>query len=416
MTRRSVLAAASVLATAVTPVLGGATATTQSVDADRSFDPTRHGFGFYNWRVQDGPFPGTDATLEEGWREPFERAFDRPMSDLPDGLVNALAKHARDGLLEATRTNGYCYGMVFAAQQYFERPDSIPGGFEYASDVMDPYAPRTSDRTPVLDEIIDYHTAQYLDLHAWLGRYALLDPSLIDYEAQIADLIAMIDTFGTAGITVFSEDSLRSHQILVYDYERRPDRVDLVAYDPNYRAEVYDRFTYTIEVDTSGGSPVPDPIEYGAGYDHFLHNEYDRSIGTREESGPLADASLYDRLFGTTLFVTGDPAVRTHVVDPNGRRLARTGGVDPLHYRYGAPEGTYRISVTGREGGEYALDLYAGGRNRTYLEETLEGSVRVGETDRYEVTIDADGAALDSGLAGAALLGTAGGYAYHRRS
>lgn len=419
MTRRSVLAAVSVGATAITPALGGTKAgTVESADADRSFDPSRHGFGFFNWRVRDGPYPETDeAALETGWRESFERAFDRPLSELPSGLTAALAHHAREGVLEAARTNGYCYGMVFAAQQYFERPGSIPAGFESASDVTSPSAPRTSDRTPVLDEIVEHHAAQYLDLHAWLGRYALFDPSLIDYEAQLADLLATVDAYGTAGITLFSADSRRSHQVLVYDYERHPGRIELVAYDPNYRAEVYERFTYTIGVDTSGESPVPEPVEYGAGYDQFVHNEYDRAIHAGEGSpGPLADVGLHDRLFGTTLFVAGDPAVETRVVDPDGRPLARTDGPEPLHYRYGASEGTYRIVLTGRNAGEYALDLYAGGRDRTFLDETLDGSVGAGETARYELTIDRGGATLETGLGSAAFLGAAGGYACHRRS
>lgn len=421
MTRRSVLAAVSLSAAAVTPVLGGSkTGTLGSASTERAFDPTRHGFGFYNWRVQDGPYPETDEPpIETHWRESFERAFDRPIADLPDGLLEALSHHAREGLLEAARTNGYCYGMVFAAQKYFEQPETIPGGFDTASEITDPNAPQTTDKTPILEEIMEYHAIQYLDFHAWFGRYALFDSTLIDYESQLTDLYETIDAFGTAGITVFTEESVRSHQVLVYDYERYPDRTVLLAYDPNYTAESYERFTYSIEIDTTGETPKPKPVEYGVPYDQFVHNEYDRLIREkRESSGPLVDDhSLYDRLFDTTLFVTTNPTVEAAVFDPSGRRLEHTTGGDSLHYRYGASNGTYTISLTGQRSEKYTLDVYASSRHRTVLEDTIEGSITPGETLRYEITIDHDRASLETGLSGAAVLGVVGGgYAYHRRS
>ncbi|MCL7417635.1 MAG: hypothetical protein M8354_07330 [Halalkalicoccus sp.] len=420
MTRRSVLAAVSVAATAITPGLGGSKTGRVGSTADRTFDPTRHGFGFYNWRVREGPYPGTlPDSVDDGWRESFENAFDRPISEFPDGFVEGLSRHAREGLLEAARTNGYCYGMVFAAQRYFERPETIPGGFEVASEIAHPNAPQSIEETPILDDLVEYQTAQYVDFHAWLGRYALLDASLIDYDAELADLLATVDAFGTAAITLFSEESVRSHQVLVYDYERHSDRIVLLAYNPNYTAETYAEFTYTVEIDTSGETPVPQPVEYGAGYDQFVHNEYDRSIRARRDpSGPLRDGkSLSEHVFGTTLFVAADPAVETVVVGPTGRRLERTTGPEPLHYRYGVSDGTYRIALTGRDASEYALDVYAGTQYRSLLDERIEGTIAAGETERYAVTIEEGGATLEAGLGGAALLGAVGtGYAYRRRN
>ncbi|WP_245998371.1 hypothetical protein [Halalkalicoccus subterraneus] len=418
MTRRSVLAAVSVAATAITPGLGGSrSGTVEPATAERSFDPTRHGFGFYNWRTQKGPYPETDGEFEEGWRDSFVRVFDRPLDELPAGLLDRLEHHAREGLLEAARTNGYCYGLIFAAQRYFEAPETIPGGFETAAEITHPRAPLTTPETPVLDEIKEYHTSQYVDLDAWLGRYDLLDPTLIDYEAQLADLLAAVDAFGTAGITVFRTGTLRSHQLLVYDYDRRPGRTVLSAYNPNYTAEMYERFTYTFEIDTSGDDPVPQPIEYGIPYDQFVYNDRDREIrARRERSGRFGrDGSLYDRLFGTTLFVSPGTELDALVVDPEGRPLSRTTGDDPLHYRYGAPEGTYTIALTGRAATRYTVDVYANSRHDAALDETIEGSIAGGETDRYRVRIDSGEAILEPGTTSAAALGVVGGYAYHRR-
>jgi hypothetical protein len=408
-------------AAAVTPVLGGSkTGAFGSSDSDRTFDPTRHGFGFYNWRVQDGPYPEIERpAVETDWRDSFEAVFDRPIAELPDGFLDKLTHHARAGLLEAVRTNGYCYGLVFAAKKYFERPETIPGGFDTAGEIMDPNAPLDSEKTPILDEIIEYHAAQYLDFQAWLGRYGVFHPSAIDYETQLRDLTAAIDAFGTAGVTLISEESVRSHQVLLTGYDRHATGITFAGYDPNYTAETYHTFDYTIEVDTTGETPKPEPIEYGVRYEQFLHNEYDREILSRRNSaGSVFDDSsrLYDGLFGTTLFVTTDRELDVVVVDPSGRRLERTIGDDTVCYRYGAVDGTYTITLTGQRSKEYALDIYASSAHHTILDETAEGSVSPGELLQYEVTIDRNRASLETGLGSAASLGVIGGYAYHHRS
>lgn len=413
------LAAVSVAAATVAPVLGGSkTGTLSPKKADHTFDPTCHGFGFYNWRVYESEYPESDEAIEDDWRASFERAFDRPVTDLPEGLIGAISKHAREGLLEAVRTNGYCYGMVFAAQKYFEQPEKIPAEFKTASEVTHPNAPREREKSPVLDEIRKYHAAQYLDIYAWLGRCGLFDVSLIDYEQQLDDLCHAVDTFGTAGITVFTEGAVRSHQVLVYDYEQYVDRTVLLAYDPNYTAESYERFTYTIEIDTSAETPSPKPIEYGMAYDQFIHNEYDRTISDqRGVAGPLTDDhSLFDELFDTTVFVTTSPTLETVVIGPSVQRLKRVTGSDVIHYRYGATNGTYTISFTGQRTAEYTVGVYVSIRYRTALDETLEGSIAAGETKQYELTIDHGRTALETGLSSAAVLGLVGGYAYHQRS
>ncbi|MFC7009285.1 hypothetical protein [Halalkalicoccus salilacus] len=247
LSRRSFLAAASAgaFASAVPLVHGSGTEDHAERTADESveFDPARHGFGFRNWRVREGPYPGGDGDPEEEfldrWDEPFRQAFDSSLDSMPGRLREALARHAREGLLETTRTNGYCYGMVFAAQQYFERPGTLPDEFANASEVVHPEAPLSTSETPVLDDVVDYHTAQYLDFYAWFGRYALTRPSWIDLGEELRGLTAAIDRYGTAGITLVSSTSVRSHQVLVYDYDRRRHGVDLAVYDPNYAAATY---------------------------------------------------------------------------------------------------------------------------------------------------------------------------------
>lgn len=404
VTRRSVLAAASVGAFAsITPVIRGShtdSGVHRPGDAT-AFDPTRHGFGFYNWRIQQGPYPEPvagnadaepgSASLLDRWREPFERTFDRPLSSLPDRLLDAIGDHAREGLLELTQTDGYCYGMVFAAQRYFERPETIPGGFGSASEITHPNAPVSTAETPILDEIIEYHTAQYLDFYAWFGRYAMFQPAWIDYERQLQDLTSALDVYGTAGLTLVEAGSTRSHQVLVYDYDRRPDHTIFSVYDPNYPADAYEDGSPTIAVDTSGSEPVVEPIDLGSGYEQFIHNEYDRAIRARSEGrtrAPVTAAGTFeDHLFGGTLFVATDGPVRGTVIDPDGRPLDRTDGDRTVHYRYGAPTGTYILQVTGRRAGDYAIEAYAGSHRRDLLDETLETTVAAGETHRYGIRV-----------------------------
>lgn len=401
LSRRSFLAAASAGAVAAVPFVRGSSREREGEPAAVAggFDPTRHGFGFHNWRIQRGPYPGVDGSdpeteFVERWHAPFRHAFDSPLGSMPGRLREALAGHAREGLLEATRTNGYCYGMVFAAQQYFERPETLPAGFEHAGEITHPEAPLSIPETPVLDDVVDYHTAQYLDFYAWFGRYALAEPEWIDYDEQLRELTAAIDRHGTAGVTLVSRTSVRSHQVLAYGYERRPGRVSIAVYDPNYVAATYDAWTPTIEVDISGREPTVAPIELGEGYDDFVHNQYDRRIrsGYGDRSPALTPRpGALERVLGRTLFVEVEGPVRTAVVDPDGGAVERTHGERTLHYRYGAVGGTYRLLVTGETGGEYAIDAYAGGHRGDLLEDAVRASIEAGETHRYDLALASGG-------------------------
>ena len=397
LNRRSFLAAASAGAfTSLIPSIRGWDLEGGDRRDDRSaFEPTRHGFGFRNWRIRDDTDPDSDEGDPEHefidqWHEPFERAFDSSITSIPGRLQEALADHAREGLLEATRTNGYCYGMVFAAQQYFERPETIPRGFANASVIEHPEAPLAVPETPVLDTIVDYHTAQYLNFYAWFGRYALSNPDWIDYEEQLHGLTTALDTHGTAGITLTSSASVRSHQVLAYDYNRRSDGLSLTVYDPNRPAAAYHDWTPTIEIDTTGSEPTVAPIALGSGYDHFIHNEYDQRIRDShgDQPSPFSTTpNVLDRLLGRALFIDIDGPVRTAILDPAGKRVERTYGDRALHYRYGADIGTYRLRVTGENDGEYTVDAYVGGHRGDLLEDIVGTSIAAGETHRYELSI-----------------------------
>lgn len=181
--------------------------------------------------------------------------------------------------------------------------------------------------------------------------------------------------------------------MLVYDYDRRRDGVDLAVYDPNYAAGAYGSRRPAIRIDTSSAEPTVVPIDLSAGYDRFdrlLHNDYDRRIragyGDRAPSLTAAPEVL-DRVLGRTLFVEIEGPVRTAIVDPGGGSVDRTRGEHPFHYRYGAPTGTYSLRAIGEADGEYSIDAYAGGHRGDLLEETIEASIEAGETHRYELPI-----------------------------
>lgn len=126
LSRRSFLAAASAgaFASAVPLVHESGTEDHAERTADEAveFDPARHGFGFRNWRVREGPYPGGDGDTEEEfldrWDEPFRQAFDSSLDSMPGRLREALARYAREGLLAV-------YDPNYAAATYESRKPTI---------------------------------------------------------------------------------------------------------------------------------------------------------------------------------------------------------------------------------------------------------------------------------------------------
>lgn len=446
-------------ATAVTATLGGRARAVVGRprvrgDAEHGFDPASHGFGFVNWSSSSTRFPEHDhdavteaeirTAILDGWGGPLRRVgIDLAAS--PE-LVETIARQVYVSANQLSASNGHCYGMTYAAQRYFERPDEVPLGRPSASAFSHPEVPVDEPgKGPVATDVDALQTSQLLDPNAWIGRRGLLAPELIDLDRQLGNLRAVLDDYGTAGITLVDSSSARSHQVLAYDARRRNGRTAVAIYDPNQPASDYadGPRTLTLGRDVGGtpddadgaagnsstdegsgsagdagatpaeGDGSPDDPADGEGtdggvrmvpygeYDTFLFNSRERIADARGEATPapafgVPAARLADLLRRPAVFTVDSSAVRLVVLDPTGRPLGRDWAtfvdrartpVHGLRYRYGASGGRYRVLVAGRADADYRLRVDAAASGGALLRESVDASIRAGEVHHYEARV-----------------------------
>lgn len=429
-----------------TGVFGG------SRQSETPFRPSVDGFGFPNWSTAVATFPEHDhqavseeqvrRTIRREWQGPLARSLDQDFGHLPTRLVDLIAKQLYVSVNQRSGTNGHCYGMTFTAQEYYDEPDGIPLEKTAASEFANPAEPLDQSDAPVGQEIDLFQNSQFLDFFAWVGRRVMVNPSWIDYDTQIRNLVAVLDEYGTAGITLINTTTRASHQVLVYGYDRSPERFTLSVYEPNRPADGYGLGRDPgIEVDLRGDQPVVQP--YGPGYDAFVYNRYDRIISARRAAEPLdavetSDAELRDHLFNVAIFLVDSADVRLTVIGPKGRPILRDvstfmdrsqTGNHWMRYRYGAAPGKYRVVVTGVNETDYTLEASAADREGTLLHSRHSESIGAGAVHNYVATIGespTQGGSLERISDATALIGTgvglgvgaaglaAGGYALYR--
>jgi hypothetical protein len=423
------------------PAAGLAVGSAAATPTAEPFDPARHAFGFVNWATSDPVFPEHDhlavseaqirRTIKRDWRQPLDNVLDLNVADVSDAFLDALALQVYVSANQLSATNGHCYGMSYVAQQYYEEPETVPLGRRFASEFTAPTDPVDDpDTEPVGAEIDLYQTSQVFDFRAWLGRRAMFRPEWIDYEAQLQNLIEVLDYFGTAGITVFNPTEGFSHQVLAYGYERVSGGVRILIYDPNIHARWYaggDR-RLTIDVDL-GEEVVVHPYKPSPDirYDEFIFNRYERTLASRKRPDPPAaidrsPGELRNALGRVAVFTVDDPEVALSVVAPDGKPVQRDrarymdrqrSSVHAVRYRYGAPAGRYRITVTGRAETDYTLETHAASFEGTLLDARETASIEPSEVHRYvadvpEATADGGALTLDGGDADRWLVGVGG--------
>lgn len=420
--------------------------------ADGGFDPTRDGFGFPNWAGGDtSAYPGHDhravsngaveRRISNDWRGDFSDLFGVTVGDLPPSLVELVSSQIRVAAAQLASTNGHCYGMMFAAQELFESPELLGSEVDAPADIHTPEVTLSDGETTLGSRIDHFQSSQLLDVYAWVGRRRMLDPARIDYAAELSALTACVDAFGTAGITLVNAETRRSHQVLVYGYEEASGGVELLVYDPNVPALGYSKGRRrTLSVRPGEASPVVGHPTYDA----LVFNRWDRAIRAgasvtsprraddREDFGHLLDCAVRFSVDSADVSFTavgpdGDPVGRTR-----GEFLDRTKSeVHATRYLYGAPHGTYRLSVVGRRTTPYELRAQVAGMDGGAFDRTVSGTVRAGEVHEYTVrapegSIRRAGASVvpaslrgsfdPSSALGGAIGGAAlGGYLAHRR-
>lgn len=405
--RRFLGALALPLAAGRLPSLG--LSPTRDVHGGGTFDPTVHAFGFQNWSTAVPVYPEHEhgavteeqvrRTLRTRWPEPLERFLD--VGSTVDAVLDVVAKQLYVAVNQRSATNGHCYGMVFAAQEYFEDPDAVPLGRASAREFTNPADPLDDpELAPVGEEIDLFQSTQFFDFRAWLGRRAVFRPGWIDYVSQLDGLRAAIDANGTAGVTLVNTATRSSHQVLLYGYEERPTSVTFDVYDPNLTARGYgpNRNRPTLRVDTGGETPVVEPYS-SLGYDAFVYNRYDRLIAARGGDGPVdrPPPGLRDSLFPVGLFLT-DADVALAVVDGAGHPFTRTVSAfmdrrhteyERLRVRYGTDAGRYRVVLTGNEPTDYTLEAHVAGIDGELLSASQSSRIRPGEVHEYEAVVPA---------------------------
>jgi hypothetical protein len=371
-----------------------------------AFDPTRHAFGFRNWATDEPAYPEHEhgrvareevrQSVESDWRGTFNDLFDVGVAGVANPLVDVVASQVRVAANQLSASNGHCYGMVFAAQRYFENPDALPEDVDAAAEVSNPEIPLDEPRGPIGDLVDEFQATQLLDVHAWLGRRRMLRPESVDYGSELAALTAVVDAFGTAGITLVDSSTRRSHQVLVYDYRRDANGVRLLAYDPNRPARAYRHDRVALRVDP-GGSP---PLRGYHDFDAFVFNRWDRAIEADAESRVPAregSADSFGHLLDCAVRFTVDTCdVSLSVVDPDGNPVGRNRSphmdtsrteVSHTRYRYGADSGEYRVAVVGERPATYSLHAQAAGVDGSHLDRRVEASIDAGRVHEYAARV-----------------------------
>lgn len=428
-------------------VVAGTTA--GAVERNAEFDPVEHGFGFRNWSTATMPFepppvqeptrPETRDRVSSGWRSPAARFLDLDFGAVPSALVNAIATQAWVALVQRSGTNGHCYGIALAAQNYYEQPEQIPLDRERSSEFLDPTEPIEDPReAPVYQDVVRLQASQFLQFRAWLGRRLMLFPNRIDYERQVDALQAMLDRYGTASISVF-DGPTSGHQVLAYNVEDVNREVEISVYDPNDRAERYANRRRSVRLEHAGDGLTMQP--YADRYDEFVFNRFDRVAAVTDQESPLAftdidPETVVDSLFPMLVVTVDDPDVTVNVTGPNGRGARRLtsrfmdrtrGAIPRIRSRYGAESGTYQIGVVGQRDTEYELTAIAATPENRLLNQSVTGTIDAGEVRTYEATVSdgSESGTLDRtnpgqswrptalGIAGGAALG-AGAYRYYQ--
>ncbi|MDS0299845.1 hypothetical protein NDI76_13940 [Halogeometricum sp. S1BR25-6] len=376
-----------------------------AADPREGFDPSVHGFGFRNWRGSERAYPGHDhrrladeevrECVRLDWQGPFADLFGTPVARLPDALVGLVASQIRVAAAQLSSTDGHCYGMTFAAQEFFEDPNALPDSVEHAAELRTPEVPRGEGGT-VGTRIDEYQSTQLLDVHSWLGRRRMLRPQKIDHAAELAALTATVDAFGTAGVTLVDTATRLSHQVLVYDYAERGDATLLDVYNPNVPAKSYrPRYRRRLKVVPNADRPLANHAEF----DSLVFNRWDRAI--RADADVTAPRRTDDGDFSHLLeravrFTVSSPNVGLSVVAPDGTAVGRNraemmdrsrGDVYGTRYRYDAPAGDYRVSVVGKRAATYELTAEAAGLDGSLLDDAVTAHIAPGEVREYVASV-----------------------------
>lgn len=339
------------------------------------FDPTVHGFGFANWEGASGTgADGEEFTYEpeDVTREDVRRAID----DSWTAVLSEAKRHLMTRIVHSwiggnAATNGHCYGMVVAADDYFQSPSELPAGVGSASEIPHP----TGEYDAVGDRIRRLQTTQLLRAEPFWYAFLGFRWGLADHRESIEQLTEAIDATGTGGLALDGEDN--PHQVMAHGYEHADGVTDAFIYDPGYEAADHANGVWTLSVDRETG----DVLEIEDGYDEFLYHDpglelpsVDGLVGGHDRVlDELSNAVFLGLEAGgsLTIDVPGDVLVdrpAAEYADPESAPYADAAVV------FGSPD-EFEVSIDGENGEEYSLDTFGLRDGDLVVEEVVSGTL-----------------------------------------
>ncbi len=371
-----------------------------------SFDPEVHGFGFPNWGGTDGcrtevtPTTRSRSCNSETFSLPFDNPLtlteardyvNRSYSSLAPAIREIQARLLYQFVARQTVTDGHCYGMVFAAQQYFQTPEALPAGADTASDAPRPTGPFES----IGRQIRAYHTSQGIsgEVYQFLWGSKL---GVVDLHNSKQVLMKTLDQQPTVPVALDSSTA-GAHQLLVYDYSQANDSTTFDVYDPNYAAdastydpavknEIKGRRQLRVDSQTAELTGLYATYDTYAPLDVALNTTLVEGILTvnslSELFAPLGNAISWE--LNSPASLTVDAPDTATVIRGAGELVDQSRVADAATVIGAAPE-EVGVAVNGRGTGEYTLTTYGVEEGTAVVEDQATGRITPEETIQYQV-------------------------------
>ncbi|AXG09651.1 hypothetical protein [Haloplanus rubicundus] len=391
------------------------------------FDPAIHGFGFQNWSGEGefNPPHNHETIAEDTFNTQFEQEWLPELkqnTSLP--LPASIATQIADALYETLRqgpenvySDGHCFGMCLAAQQYFENgvPDTLPAEISAAADIPRP----TGEYADIGGEIDELHRSHALNSNTAVEMKQFLSPNssqnetAYDAEKEIEAIRSAIKQNGTALIGIGSSPSTSPddsylHQLVGYNVEvegeslESADTAYIDVYDPNYEADYYTTNSQRLEIDISQPTDMPLVNNDGKGY-IFRYQRF-ALVGPRRTDfrGAVIFTSklwgdylenVLENILGGYMIIWANSPVRINATAPDGTQLAHPDEpVDEIPpseivYLSEAPAGDYEIEVEGIGTGDYMLNIKSSIKDGGQIDKQVIREITEDETQMLTATI-----------------------------
>lgn len=402
------------------------------------FDPAAHGFGFFNWAGDHGitvdgePFEYRRETID---RDMVTNAITEDWSYEANEIVQSIVSRVIYTYVSTqAATNGHCYGMIHAADEFFNNPERLPNSVDSASEIPKP----TNDYEEVGDLITQYQTSQIISTESvWIVNNALRNDD-VDTELSLDELMTEIDETNTAGVGLYHTNSEEGglHAVLAYDYERVGDRVIVYVYEPNVPAvngeavsENYESLQAAeepltkFEVNATTGEMIGEyETPAGLAYNRWAYSDPGLSLSVTESLAGSTESFFKQFTQGLFIGLNSPATIEIESPDETTVRTITTEDVDSVEADYreagyvlNAPPAEYDITIVGTGSGGYTLELFGVQNSEVVTEELVTGTIaedeshsvqlRMGETSEETSVETTDDEAFLFGLSQTHLAG-----------